>query len=100
MDKMVTTGRLLLHLQRAPKLSSQWGPPQRKLLLNLVEVQRRNDILVIFSVLSNTYELVALLNSWKANLIAYIDYYDALGLLDAETSDEYGLILFSRREIL
>lgn len=28
MDKMVTTGRLLLHLQRAPELSSQWGPPQ------------------------------------------------------------------------
>jgi predicted DNA-binding ArsR family transcriptional regulator len=27
MDKMVTNGRLSIHLQKAPKLSSQWGSP-------------------------------------------------------------------------
>jgi len=72
----------------------------RKLLLNLIEMQRRNDILVIFSVRSNSYELLALLNSWKAHLSAYIDYFDALGLINTETSDEYSLISFNRREIL
>jgi len=25
MDKMVTRGRLLIHLQEAPKLSKEWG---------------------------------------------------------------------------
>ena len=28
MAKMVTTGRLLMHLQRAPEMSRQWGPAQ------------------------------------------------------------------------
>jgi len=27
MAKMVTTGRLLMHLQRTPEMSRQWGPP-------------------------------------------------------------------------
>jgi hypothetical protein len=29
MDKMVTRGRLSIHLQKAPKLSKEWGESQK-----------------------------------------------------------------------
>lgn len=72
----------------------------RRLLSNLVEMQKKNNIVIIFSVLSNSYELMELLGTWRTHLNAYIDYYDELGLLPIEMSDEYSLICFNLREIL
>jgi hypothetical protein len=61
MDKMVTTGRLLLHLQRALELSSQWGPPHSPELLSLLHSQDVN-LLILYLFMVALYELFFIQN--------------------------------------